>query len=117
MKLEQELTDDGRAVGIFSYGRSFDGSAIYRQQAGVSVLLYDPSDPIRIQNDLVGVALNWVESVVIGARDEYNFEVFYRFPMFPHVDTTLSYQSVIHPALTTSIDHASAFSLRLRTTF
>ena len=117
MKLEQELTSDGRAVGIFRYGRSYNGSSIYKQQAGMSFLLYDPSDPIGIQNDLVGVAFNWVESVVIGARDEYNFEVFYRFPMFPHVDTTLSYQSVIHPALTTAIDHASAFSLRLRTTY
>jgi len=55
--------------------------------------------------------------VVIGSRDEYNFEAFYRFPLFPLVDATLSYQSVIHPALTTELDHASAFSLRLRTTF
>jgi hypothetical protein len=117
MKLEQELTADGRAVGIFRYGRSFDGSAIYKQQAGVSFVLYDPSDPIRIKNDLFGVAFNWVESVVVGTRDEYNFEAFYRFPIFPVVDATLSYQSVIHPALTTSIDHASAFSLRLRTTY
>jgi hypothetical protein len=117
MKLEQELTSDGRAVGIFRYGRSYNGSAIYRQQAGVSFLLYDPSDLIRIQNDLVGVAFNWVESVVAESRDEYNFEVFYRFPIFPVVDATLSYQSVIHPALTTSIDHASAFSFRLRTTY
>jgi hypothetical protein len=116
-KLEQELTDDGRAVGVFRYGRSYDGSAIYKQQAGLSLLFYDPSDPIGIQNDLVGVAFNWVDSVVVGSRDEYNFEAFYRFPMFPHVDATLSYQSVIHPALTTAIDHASAFSFRLRTTY
>jgi hypothetical protein len=33
------------------------------------------------------------------------------------VDTTLSYQSIFDPALTTEIDHASAFSLRVRTTY
>jgi len=76
-----------------------------------------PFDPIRIKNDLFGIAFNWVESVVAGSRDEYNFETFYRFPIFPAVDATLSYQSVIDPAFTTEIDHASAFSFRLRTTY
>ncbi|HUT12890.1 MAG TPA: hypothetical protein VMY42_20510 [Thermoguttaceae bacterium] len=117
MKIEQELTSDGRAVGIFRYGKSYDDSALYKQQAGLSFVLYDPFDPIRIEHDLVGVAFNWVESVVPGSRDEYNFEAFYRFPIFPVVDATLSYQSIIHPAFTTSIDHSSAFSFRLRTTY
>ena len=117
MKIEQELTSNGRTVGIFRYGRSYNDSSIYKQQAGLSVVLNDPLDPIRIKNDLVGVALNWVESVVVGSREEYNFEAFYRFPLFPVVDATLSYQSVIHPALTTDIDHASVFSFRLRTTY
>jgi hypothetical protein len=117
MKIEQELTSDGRAVGIFRYGRSYDASAIYKQQAGLSVVLNDPPDPIRIKNDLVGVALNWVESVVAGSREEYNFEAFYRFPIFPAVDTTLSYQSIFDPAFAPSIDQSSAFSLRVRTTY
>ena len=117
MKLEQELTPDGRAVGIFRYGRSYDDSAIYKQQAGLSIVLNDPGDPIRLKNDMLGVAFNWVESVVAGSRDEYNFEAFYRFPLFPAVDTTLSYQSVFDPAFTTEIDQASVFSLRLRTTY
>jgi len=112
MKIEQELTADGRAVGIFRYGRSYDKSSIYKQQAGLSFVLVDPADPLRLQNDLFGVAFNWVDSVVAGSRDEYNFEAFYRFPIFPVVDATLSYQSVIHPAFTTAIDHASAFSFR-----
>ena len=47
----------------------------------------------------------------------YNLEVFYRFPIFPGVDTTLSYQSVFDPALNTEFDHAHVFSLRLRTVF
>ena len=117
MKIEQELTSDGRAVGIFRYGRSYDDSAIYTQQAGLSVVLNDPPDPIRIKNDLVGVALNWVESAAVGSREEYNFEAFYRFPIFPAVDTTLSYQSIFDPALAPSIDQSSAFSLRVRTTY
>ena len=54
---------------------------------------------------------------VEGSRDEYNVEVFYRFPLFPGVDTTLSYQSVINPALNPNFDHASVFSLRLRSVF
>jgi len=117
MKLEQELTSDGRAVGIFRYGRSYNDSAIYKQQAGLSIVLNDPADPVRIKNDLLGVALNYTDSVVAGSRDEYNFEAFYRFPLFPVVDATLSYQSVFHPALTTEIDQASVFSFRLRTTY
>jgi porin len=115
--LEQELTSDGRAVGIFRYGKSYNNPAIFKQQAGLSLVLKDPGDPIRLKNDLVGVAFNWVESPVTNSRDEYNFEVFYRFPIFPAVDTTLSYQSIFDPALTTKIDHASAFSLRVRTTY
>ena len=117
MKLEQELTRDGRAVGIFRYGRSYDDSAIYKQQAGLSIVLNDPGDPIRIKNDMLGIAVNWVESVVAGSREEYNFEAFYRFPLVPAVDTTLSYQSVFDPAFTTEIDQASVFSLRVRTTY
>ncbi len=117
MKIEQELTRDGRAVGIFRYGRSYDDSAIWKQQAGLSFVLNDPVDPIRIKNDMFGIAINWVESVVAGSREEYNFETFYRFALFPAVDATLSYQSVFDPALTTEIDQASVFSFRLRTTY
>jgi len=117
MKLEQELTRDGRAVAIFRYGRSYNDSAIYKQQAGLSIVLNDPADPIRIKNDLLGVALNYTDSVVAGSRDEYNFEAFYRFPLFPVVDATFSYQSVFDPALTKEIDQASVFSFRLRTTY
>ncbi len=117
LKLEQELTDDGQAVGVLRWGKSWDGSSIFEQQAGVHFLLYDPPGPAGLQHDLVGLAFNWVDSVAAGARDEYNVEVFYRFPLFPGVDMRLSYQSVINPALTRDIDHASVFSLGLRTVF
>jgi hypothetical protein len=117
VKLEQELTADGRAIGIVRYGRSFDDSAIYKQLASVHFLLYDPSFVGRIQSDLVGIAFTWSQIPPSEIRSEYNVEAFYRFPLFPSVDTTLSYQSVIRPALDPDNNHASVFSLRIRTTF
>ncbi len=117
LKHEQELTADGRAVGILRYGRSFNDSAVYRHLAGAHFLLYDPTGLTRLQNDLFGVAVNWVQAAVSGARGEYGAEIFYRFPIFPQVDMTLSYQALINLALDPDNDHASVFSLRLRTTF
>jgi carbohydrate-selective porin OprB len=117
VKHEQELTDDGRVVGILRYGKGFEDSAFYEQQAGAHLLFYEPGFLARLKNDVVGAAFNWAKASATGARDEYNAEVFYRFPIFPAVDTTVSYQSVINPALTRDVDHASVFSLRLRTVF
>ena len=56
-KLEQELTADGRAIGILRYGKSFDESALYEELASAHFLLYDPPGPSRLKNDLVGAAL------------------------------------------------------------
>jgi hypothetical protein len=117
VKLEQELTADGRAIGIARYGWNSHDSGFYEQQAGVNFLLYDPHFIGRIRNDLVGVAFNWVRPTLTGNRDEYDVEIFYRFPIFPLVDVTLSYQSIFKPALDPDNDQASVFGLRLRTTF
>jgi porin len=114
---QQELTCDGRAIGILRYGKSFGGSAAYEQQAGAHFVLNEPRIFSRFKSDAIGTAFNWAKLPVPGTRDEYHFEVFYRFPLFPDVDTTLSYQSVFTPALSRDIDHASVFSVRLRTTF
>jgi len=114
---QQELTADGRAIAILRYGKSFDDSAVYEQQAGAHFLLYEPRLVTRLKNDLIGVAFNWAKAPVDGSRSEYSAEVFYRFPLFPEVDTTLSYQSVINPALTREVDHASVLSLRIRVVF
>jgi hypothetical protein len=116
IKHEQELTADGRAVGVFRYGRSYNQSAVYEEQIGVHFLLYNPTES-GLQNDLLGVAVNWAQANISGARLESNLEVFYRFPIFPKVDMTFSYQSLINLALDPNNDHASAFALRLRTTF
>ena len=117
VKLEHEFTDDGNIVGVFRWGKSWDDSSLYEQQAGLHLLYYDPPGPAELQHDLVGIAGNWVKATAEGARDEYNVEFFYRFPLFAGLDTTLSYQSVINPALTREIDHASVFSLRIRAVF
>ena len=112
---EQELTHDGRLVLLGRYGRSFDKAATFDQQAGVHLLYYDPFD--RMGDDVVGTAFNWIDSSVEGTRDEYNWETFYRFPLMPDVDATLSYQAVFDPAFETSYDFSSVFSLRLSTVF
>lgn len=117
LKHEQELTDDGRAIGILKYGKSFEESAFYEQQAGAHFLLYDPTGLSQLKNDLVGVGYTWAQATESAARSESNLEVFYRFPIYPLVDMTLSYQSVFNPALDPDNDHASVFSLRLRSTF
>jgi porin len=116
LKVENELTADGRAIGILRYGRSYDGAALYRQLAAAHWLLYDPSFFGRINNDLIGVAINWVEATQ-GQRGETNVEIFYRFQMVPGFDTTLSYQAIINPALNLGIDFSSAFSFRFRIVF
>ncbi len=117
VKLEQELTRNGNLVGVVRWGKSWDKSSLYDDQAAAHLLLYDPPGPARLKNDLLGVALNYAQASASGARPEYNVEVFYRFPLFVGVDTTLSYQSVINPALGPEVDHASVFSLRLRAVF
>jgi hypothetical protein len=68
-------------------------------------------------DDVVGTAFNWIDSSVEGSRDEYNWETFYRFPLTPDVDATLSYQAVFDPAFETSFDFSSVYSLRLATSF
>lgn len=117
LKHEQELSSDGRAVGVLRYGKSFNESAVYEQQFGAHFLLYNPTGLTRLQHDLMGVAFNWARANVPGTDGEYNVELFYRFPILPHLDTTFSYQSIIKPALDPENKHTSVFGLRLRTTF
>jgi hypothetical protein len=114
---QQELTDDGRWIGILRYGKSFDNSAVYDEMAAAHLLLYEPRFASRLKNDVIGAAFNWARGPVEGSRSEYHFEVFYRFPLFPGVDAGLSYQHIIDPALTREVEDVSVFSFRLRTAF
>jgi len=115
MLAEQELTQDGRLVLLGRYGRSFDKAATYDQQAGVHLLSYDPFG--LFGHDVIGTAFNWIDSSAAGTRDEYNWETFYRFPLLPDVDVTLSYQAIFNPAFETRFDRSSVFSLRLSSVF
>ena len=114
---EQEITNDGNMVAILKYGKAYDGSAYFDSQISASLIVYDPSWFGNISNDLTGLSLNWVDPSAEGSRDESNVEVFYRFPLFGGFDTTLSYMAIINPALDHENDFASAFSIRLVTTF
>jgi len=116
IKHEQELTADGRAVGILRYGRSYNESAVYEYQYGAHFLFYNPTAS-GLQNDLIGVAVNWAQGNVFDGRLESNLEIFYRFPIIPRWDITLTYQSMFNLALDPNNDHASAFGVRFRTTF
>ena len=123
VKLEQELTSDGRMIAIGRWGRSFNEAAVYEKQAAAHLVCYDPFRSGRFEKagfnaDLAGVAYNWAQpSPLLSDRDESNIETFYRFPLFPEVDATLSYQAIINPALDPDNDYGSAFSLRLRSTW
>lgn len=123
IKLEQELTSDGRMIAIGRWGRSFNEAAVYEKQVGAHLVFYDPFSSGRFRKagfnaDLAGVAYNWAQpSPLISDRDESNIETFYRFPLFPELDATLSYQAIINPALDPDNDYGSAFSLRLRSTW
>jgi hypothetical protein len=123
VKLEQELTSDGRVVGIFRWGRSFDGAAIWDQQVGTHVVYNNPRLLRILRDDALGVGFNWVK-VNDETRDEYGIECFYRFPLFENMDLTLAYQYTFQPANAVTpvlaqslLDGGSAFSLRLRSTF
>jgi porin len=122
-KCEQELSCDGRAIAIGRWGKAFNESALYNQLAGAHFLLYDPfgsgeyTPKDLIHAPVVGAAYNWVEPSAPDSRDESNIELFYRFPLFPMTDMSLSYQSIINPALDPNNDSASVLSIRFRSTF
>jgi hypothetical protein len=114
---EQELSNDGNVVAIFKWGHAFDDSAYFSKQASASFLLYDPHWFGTLRNDSTGISLNWVEPSAAGSRDESGVEVWYKFPLFPGVDTSFNYHAIINPALDPNNDFASAFSIRLTTAF
>jgi porin len=121
LKFEQELSCDGRFIGITRYGKSYDDSALYGQQAGGHLVLYDPFNSGSYKDsgfnaDLAGISYSWIQPTGLD-RDESNLELFYRFPLFPEMDATVSYQGIFNPAQDPTNDYGSAISLRLRSTW
>jgi len=119
IKLENELTRDGKLVGLARWGQSFNDSALFEKLAGGSLLYYNPHIIGTIRNDVIGLGYSWVQATEAGTRreGEHNVEVFYRFPIFPLVDFTFSFMQIIHPAADPDNNWAAAFGWRLRTTF
>jgi hypothetical protein len=121
LKLEQELTEDGRLIAVGRWGRSYNGSALYQKLVGAHLIYYDPFNSGRYERlgftaDVVGLASTW--GLQNGAiRDETDVEVFYRFPLLPEMDATVAYQAIFNPGLNPNSDFGSAISLRLRSTW
>ena len=121
IKLEQELTSDGRAIVIGRWGRSYKDSALYDRVAAAHLVLYDPFSrgsykALGYNADVFGIAYNMVKPTA-APRDESNVEAFYHFLLFPLMDATISYQAIFNPALHPDNDFGSAFSFRLRSTW
>jgi len=114
---EQELTRDGNLVAVLKYGRSMKESAFYERQATVALVMYEPHWFGSISHDSVGIAYDMIQAVTEGARREQGVELWYRFPLFPSLQTTLHYQAIINPSLDHTNDFASAFSIRFTTAF
>lgn len=72
---------------------------------------------MNLGSDAFAVAVNWVDTATPGGREEYNFETFYRFPIFPELDLTISYQYIKDLAVTVEFDSTNVYSLRLTSTF
>ena len=121
IKLEQELTCDGRLIAIGRYGRSYNDSAVYEKLAGAHLVLYDPCNSGRFErmgfhSDLVGLAYTFGRATGV-SRDESDVEVLYRFPLLPEMDATVAYQAIFNPGNDPTNEFGSAISLRLRSTW
>lgn len=118
-KFEQELTADGRMIGILKYGRTFDKSGLYKHLASGHFVVNDPDVPgLRaIANDALAIGLVWAESHIPNTRAETNLELFYRIPFFHQLDVTASYQSIWNVGRNPDVDQVNVFSIRARTTF
>lgn len=121
---EQELTSDGRLIGIARWAKALKGKpAIWDQQAGVALILNEPKILGVLKDDAVGLGFNWAKENE-DAREEFDIELFYRFPLFQNVDFALAYQYVVDPANARSattgryiVTDGFVFSLRIRATF
>ncbi len=129
-KIEQELSPDGRFIGVLNYGHSWD-AAFARNHLIGRLVIEDPfqfiNPSVDLAGDRLGIGASWVDPAVSEGRDEYNLEVYYRFPLFPNLDVTFDAQYMIDPALipivedvspeTKTFDDVFAFTVRFRTTF
>lgn len=114
VKLEQQLSKDGQNIGMIRYGHSFDGAAVYKEQASIRYTRLDPPDPFGLKDDRFGIAVSWVDPLVNPFdRNEWGIDTFYRFNLLEKVETSLAYQVIFDPTFNPAEDTVHVFSFRL----
>ena len=68
----------------------------------------------RAARDVLGFGFNWGRPSDETLRDEYNYELFYRLQLIPHLALTPSVQFIYNPAKNPDAESAWVFGLRLR---
>lgn len=113
VKLEQELSRSGKDIGMIRYGHSNDGAALYKEMGNIRYIRVDPPDPFGLSNDVFGIAASYVKPLSNPFdRNEWGFDMFYRFNLFERVETTLGYQIINNPTYNPDEDQVSVFSFR-----
>ncbi len=113
VKLEQELSTDGKNIGMIRYGHSYDGAAVYKEQGSIRYIRLDPPDPFGLRDDRFGIAASFVKPLFNPFdRDEWGVDAFYRFNPFERAEATFGYQVIVDPAYNPTEDNVSIFSYR-----
>lgn len=114
IKLEQQLSQSGKDVGMIRFGQSYDGAAVYKQQGSIRYVRLDPPDPFGLEHDAFGIAASYAKPIVNPLdRDEWSIDAFYRFNLLERVETTFAYQYIGNPTFNANENQASVFSFRL----
>lgn len=114
IKLEKELTSNGKNIGMIRFGKSFDDSAVYKEQGSIRYVRLDPADPFGLGDDHFGIAVSYVKPIVNPFdRDEWGIDMFYRFNLVDRVQFSFGYQVIFDPTFNPDDDTINVFSLRL----
>lgn len=114
LKLEQELDATGNLTGLLRYSKSFGSASTYDNQASVYLIMQNIS---YLENDMLGIGVGWADPTNPTFRNEYIAEAFYRFPLTPRLDMSISLQTILNPAANINIEASTVASVRLRKTF
>lgn len=114
LKLEQDLDANGNLTGILRYSKSYGSASTYDNQASVYLVM---QNFFHLENDMLGIGLGWADPTNPSFRDEYIGEAFYRFPLTPRLDVSLSLQAIFNPAANLGVDKTTVASVRLRKVF
>ncbi len=71
----------------------------------------------RAARDVLGFGFSWGRPSNSAFRDQYTWELFYRFQLVQHIAITPSVQLIVDPATSTASDDVWVGGLRLRITF